>query len=71
MNVYDQAVTSTKEAFKTALDTDVDASTLSELWRHYLGLRAIADKIDPTDKPQFNIDLQQSPLNYGDDRISL
>ena len=30
-----------KKAFKTALDANYDENTLSELWRHYLGLNRI------------------------------
>jgi len=42
--VYQTAVDSVKEALIEALNTDEETNTLSEIWRHYLGLRAIADK---------------------------
>ena len=45
------SVNAVRQAFKTALDEDVDDNITSELWRHYLGLKSItasAEKeIDP------------------------
>lgn len=43
-DIYQNAVDAVKEAFIEALNTDEETNTLSEIWRHYLGLRAIADK---------------------------
>ena len=42
--IYQTAVDSVKDALIEALNTDEETNTLSEIWRHYLGLRAIADK---------------------------
>ena len=38
---YQKATAAAKEAVIEALKIDEDASVLSELWRHYLGLRTI------------------------------
>ena len=38
---YQKATTAAKEAVIEALRIDEDAKVLSELWRHYLGLRSI------------------------------
>ena len=40
-----------RNAFKTALDADYDENTLSELWRHYLGLNRIWSEA-PEDKQE-------------------
>lgn len=45
-------------AFKTALDSNMDQSTLGEVWRHYQGLRSITDSL-PADNPLDGIQLQQ------------
>ena len=42
--VYQTAVDSVKDALIEALNNDEETNTLSEIWQHYLGLRAIADK---------------------------
>ena len=39
------AVAAARTAFKTALDEDFDENKLSELWRHYLGLKFIAKEV--------------------------
>jgi len=43
-SAYQTAVDSVKEALIEALNTDEETNTLAEIWRHYFGLRAIADK---------------------------
>ena len=54
-----ESVNAVRQAFKTALDEDVDDNITSEIWRHYLGLKSItasAEKeIDPL-KGGFEID---------------
>lgn len=56
MNAYKRASDALKEAVIAALQTeDFDESTLSELWRHYLGVQNISKKMntssyyDPSD----------------------
>ena len=41
---YQNAADAVKDALIAALNNDEETNTLSELWRHYLGLRSIADK---------------------------
>lgn len=40
---YKSAVNAAKEAVIHGLNTNEETNTLAELWRHYLGLRHIAD----------------------------
>ena len=40
---YQNAADSVKNAVIAALNNDEETNTLCELWRHYLGLRRIAD----------------------------
>nr|BAR31741.1 hypothetical protein [uncultured Mediterranean phage uvMED] len=40
---YKSAVEAAKEAVIHGLNTNEETNTLAELWRHYLGLRHIAD----------------------------
>ena len=40
---YKSAVDAAKEAVIHGLNTNEETNTLAELWRHYLGLRHIAD----------------------------
>ena len=46
---YSRAVTAAKEAVIEALRIDENTSVLSELWRHYLGLRSIEENNQHTD----------------------
>lgn len=41
---YQNAADAVKDALIAALNNDEETGTLTELWRHYLGLRCIADK---------------------------
>ena len=54
-----ESVNALRQAFKTALDEDVEDNITSEIWRHYQGLKSItasAEKeIDPL-KGGFKID---------------
>jgi len=57
-----------KKAFKTALDANYDENTLSELWRHYLGLNRIYQ-----DAPADNTEISTDPwiLGGGDYNFNL
>ncbi len=46
-----------RQALKTALDADADinASTLSELWRHYQGITSIEQNYKAFDKLNFDL----------------
>lgn len=52
MNPYKQAAVALREAVITALrDEEFDDTTLCELWRHFLGVQAIAEKLSKQDPP--------------------
>ncbi len=55
MTVYQKAVEALKECVKDAMDTNVDASTQSELWRHYQGIKAIEKQLGRSSL-SFNLD---------------
>jgi hypothetical protein len=40
---YQNATDSLRDALIAALNNDEETKTLSEIWRHYLGMRAISD----------------------------
>ena len=41
MNPYQKAVDALKECVTDAMNSEVDASTQGEIWRHYQGMKAI------------------------------
>ena len=47
---FQSAVDALKEAVKASLDQDVKPEHQSEIWRHYQGMKAIADQIKSTHK---------------------
>jgi hypothetical protein len=48
-NEFETAVFSMRSAFKAALDDpNFNQSTLSEVWRHYLGMKSILDTLSPS-----------------------
>lgn len=67
---YKAAVDAAKEAVIHALNVNEETNTLSELWRHYLGLRHIADNHKHVDEDtiSFNFDGigAAQPVNYYD-----
>jgi hypothetical protein len=40
---YQNATDSLRDALIAALNNDEESNTLAEIWRHYLGMRAISD----------------------------
>lgn len=72
LNAAQEAV---RTAFKTALDSEnYNESDLSELWRHYLGIKAIAKKQSPTsDGIYFSSSIAAGPVDTplwsGEDKI--
>ena len=47
-NEFETAVFSMRSAFKAALDDpDFNESTLSEVWRHYQGMKSILNTLTP------------------------
>ena len=55
MNPYLTAIQALENCVKDAMENNIDASTQSEIWRHYQGIKAIAKQLDQ-DKISFNID---------------
>tara|TARA_X000001036_G_scaffold184174_1_gene174006 strand:+ start:1268 stop:1543 length:276 start_codon:yes stop_codon:yes gene_type:complete len=55
MNPYLTAIQALENCVKDAMENNIDASTQSEIWRHYQGIKAIAKQLDK-DKVRFNID---------------
>tara|TARA_R100000030_G_scaffold15704_1_gene10386 strand:+ start:109 stop:372 length:264 start_codon:yes stop_codon:yes gene_type:complete len=85
MTVYQKALEALKECVKDAMDSNVDASTQGEIWRHYQGMKAIEKqigrssmsfKLDGIDRvmdydPDYNIVAGQPvDLNVGNDVIT-
>ena len=72
LNAAQEAV---RTDFKTALDSEnYNESDLSELWRHYLGIKAIAKKQSPTsDGIYFSSNIAAGPVDTslwsGEDKI--
>ncbi|WLW36811.1 hypothetical protein [Synechococcus phage S-8S29] len=46
MNPYTKAVQALKECVKESLDSDINPSLQSELWRHYQGMKSIANQVN-------------------------
>ena len=55
MNPYLTAIQALENCVKDAMENNVDASTQSEIWRHYQGIKAIAKQLDK-DTLHFEID---------------
>ena len=67
MNSYKQAAVALREAVITALrDEDFDKSTLCELWRHFLGVQAIAEKLSKEEKSAAVSSLYDPDYNISD-----
>jgi len=45
MNSYQNAVQALKQCVKDAVDNDVNPNLQSEIWRHYQGMKSIAEQI--------------------------
>ena len=46
MNPYLTAIQALENCVKDAMENNVDASTQSEIWRHYQGIKSIAKQLD-------------------------
>ena len=55
MNPYLTAIQALENCVKDAMENNVDASTQSEIWKHYQGIKAISKQLDQ-DTISFNID---------------
>lgn len=68
---YQSAVDAVKDALITALNNDEETNTLSEIWRHYLGLRSIADKASADFVEEEILTFNRSQEYWEEDGISL
>ena len=48
MNPYQKAVDALKECVTNAMNSEVDANTQGEIWRHYQGMKAIEKQLNRT-----------------------
>ena len=55
MNPYLTAIQALENCVKDAMENNVDASTQSEIWRHYQGIKSIAKQLDQ-DRVSISID---------------
>ena len=46
MNPYLTAIQALENCVKDAMENNIDASTQSEIWRHYQGIKSIAKQLD-------------------------
>jgi len=49
MNVYQNAVDALKECVKDSMENNVDANLQGEIWRHYQGMKTIAETLTKTE----------------------
>jgi len=75
MNDYTRASKALKQAVITALNDDnIEPNTLSELWRHFLGVQAIAEKLKTPEVKFHNIPTEYKPsyeYTYPSDDIQI
>ncbi len=65
MNPYLTAIKALEDCVKDAMENNVDASTQSEIWKHYQGIKSIAKQLDQ-DKISFNINTDTiTGINYA------
>ena len=66
MTVYQKALEALKECVKDAMDSNVDASTQGEIWRHYQGMKAIEKQIGRSSM-SFKLDGIDRVMDYDPD----
>jgi len=49
MNVYQNAVDALKECVKQSMESNVSSNTQGEIWRHYQGMKCIAEQLEAKD----------------------
>ena len=70
MNVYQNAVDALKECVKQSMESDVPSNTQGEIWRHYQGMKTIAEQLQETDDqlhPQFFLSESEGKDLYDPD----
>ncbi len=68
MNSYQNAVQALKQCVKDAIDTDVNPTLQSEIWRHYQGMKAIEKQVSRS-KFSFKLDALDNALETTQDTI--
>ena len=66
MTVYQKALEALKECVKDAMDSNVDANTQGEIWRHYQGMKAIEKQIGRSSM-SFKLDGIDRVMDYDPD----
>ena len=65
MNSYQNAVQALKQCVKDAIDNDVNPNLQSEIWRHYQGMKAIAEKLPEETEYTFSINGDNITISSG------
>ena len=68
---YQNATDSLREAVISALNNDEETTTLSELWRHYLGMRAMSDAAYNDSCHSDDVNPRSNQSFWEDDGISM
>jgi hypothetical protein len=68
---YQNATDSLREAVISALNNDEETTTLSELWRHYLGMRSMSDAAYKDSCHSDDVNPRSNQSFWEDDGISL
>lgn len=67
MNVYQNAVDALKECVKQSMESDVSSNTQGEIWRHYQGMKTIAEQLKKDDSVQFFLSESEGKDLYDPD----
>jgi len=65
MNSYQNAVQALKQCVKDSLDNDVNPNIQSEIWRHYQGMKAIAEQLPESTEYTFSINGDNITISSG------
>jgi hypothetical protein len=65
MNSYQKAVEALKQCVKDAVDNDVTPNLQSEIWRHYQGMKAIAEQLPEETGYSFSINGDSITIGSG------
>ena len=65
MNSYQNAVQALKQCVKDAIDNDVNPNLQSEIWRHYQGMKAIAEQLPEETGYSFSINGDSITITSG------
>jgi len=68
---YQNATDSLREAVISALNNDEETNTLSELWRHYLGMRSMSDAAYKDSCHSDDVNPRSNQSFWEDDGISV